>query len=122
MAANLDRLLHSLFLPAANMVRDIPWRPSVDVYRTPTGWLIKFDLAGVRAEDLEVQAHGSRLTVRGVRRDHSIEEGCRCYRMEIAYSHFERTVELPADLEHAQIRAEHREGMLLVRIEREEAH
>jgi HSP20 family protein len=116
MAADLERLMQSLFLPAASRVRDVPWRPPTDVYRTPYGWLVKFDLAGVRPEDVRLHAEGSRLTIRGTRRDASLEEGCSCYLMEIAYSRFERTVELPADLENADIRAEHREGMVLVRI------
>jgi HSP20 family molecular chaperone IbpA len=37
--------------------------------------------------------------------------------MEIAYSHFERSLELPCDLERADITTEFHDGMLLVRIE-----
>lgn len=119
--ADLNRLVNSLFLPQREHVADVPWRPAVDVYRTATGWLLKFDLAGVRPEDIRVTARGSRLTVAGVRRDWSVEEQCSCYRMEIAYSHFERTVELPADLEQAPLRADYRDGMLVVRIDKREA-
>jgi HSP20 family molecular chaperone IbpA len=39
--------------------------------------------------------------------------------MEIAYSRFERQVELPGDLQSARIETEFRHGMLLVRITRE---
>jgi HSP20 family molecular chaperone IbpA len=39
--------------------------------------------------------------------------------MEIAYSHFERSITLPDDLERARITTDHRYGMLLVRIQRE---
>jgi HSP20 family molecular chaperone IbpA len=39
--------------------------------------------------------------------------------MEIAYSRFERQVELPGDLQRAKIDTEFRDGMLLVRIQRE---
>ena len=42
--------------------------------------------------------------------------------MEIAYSHFERTLQLPGDLEQANVQAEYRDGMLLVRIGKEETH
>jgi HSP20 family molecular chaperone IbpA len=63
-----------------------------------------------------VQINGSQLSVSGIRRDWAVEEGCRSYRMEIAYSHFERTLELPVDLGDARINLECREGMLLVRI------
>src|SRR5690242_19219294 len=46
MASDLIRMMHALFLPAAHEVRHVPWHPYADVYRTPEGWLVKFDLAG----------------------------------------------------------------------------
>src|SRR5436309_9932498 len=75
------------------------WRPNTDVYRTPQGWLVKFDLAGVRPEEVELSVDGNRLSLRGIRRDWCLEEGCTCQQMEIAYSQFERQVTLPGDLE-----------------------
>jgi len=45
-----------------------------------------------------------------------VEEGWSHYAMEIAYNHFERTIELPCDLERARITVEDREGMLLLRV------
>jgi HSP20 family protein len=81
---------------------------------------VKFDLAGVRPEDVEWSVRGSLLTVRGVRRDCVVEEGCSHYRMEIAYSRFERQIEIPGDLTTARVSTEHRDGMLIVRIRWEE--
>jgi HSP20 family protein len=92
------------------------WRPSVDVYRTRTGWLLKFDLAGVRMEDVSVQVEKCGITVSGVRRDLLVEEDASYYSMEIAYSRFERTVELPCDFERPRVTLEGREGLLIVRI------
>lgn len=119
MGQDLNRLMQALFYPAAEVVRETCWKPAVDVYRTRDGWLLKFDLAGVRPEDIQLTIRGSRLTVRGVRRDWNLEEGCSCYQMEIAYSHFERSIELPAALDRARLSTELREGMLLVRIQKE---
>jgi len=119
MARDLIRLMHSLFLPGAERFREPVWRPSVDVYRTRKGWLVKFDLAGVRPEDISLTAGGSRLTVQGTRRDCSAEEGCRFYRMEIAYSRFERSVELPFEPDPGHMTSEYRDGMLLVYVEGE---
>src|SRR5262245_8362635 len=115
---DLIRLM-SFFLPVADTFRESAWQPPADIYRTRHGWRVKFDLAGVRPEDIELTAAGSRLTVRGTRRDWFAEEECSCYRMEIAYSHFERNLELPCNLDTAHITSDCRYGMLLVRIEME---
>jgi HSP20 family protein len=117
MADDSIRFLQSLFLPAAASATRAGWQPFADVYRTPDGWLVKFDLAGVRPEDTQVGVRGRELWVRGTRRDWCVDEGCRHYTMEIAYSEFERSVTLPIDLEHARLSTEHRHGMLLVRIQ-----
>jgi HSP20 family protein len=115
MSRDLIRLMNVLFTPAVEVCRDGPWCPAVDVYRTRRGWIVKYEVAGVRAEDLDVEVLGSRLTVRGVRRD-SINEPGAYHLMEIAYSSFERSVELPCDLRQADVSTELRDGMLLVHI------
>jgi HSP20 family protein len=115
MPKDLIRLVHALFQPAACC--DAPWAPATDVYRTRRGWLVKVALAGVRSEDAELAADGNTLTVRGIRRDWVREEGCRHYRMEIDYSSFERTLELPCDVSRSEVTTEFRDGMLFVRIE-----
>lgn len=92
------------------------WRPNVDVYRGSTQWFLKLDLAGVRPEDVSISIEGSTITVRGVRRDWVLEQGLHCHSMEISYSRFERSVRLPVDLDRASVTAEHRDGMLLVRV------
>jgi HSP20 family protein len=105
----------SLFYTAG--VEQTPeWRPATDVYRTPDGWLVKFELAGVRAEDVEINVRGRALRVRGRRRDCCLEPGSRQVHMEIAYSRFDRQVELPVDVQQGRIAADFRDGMLLVRI------
>jgi len=110
------------FLPAVEARTSLVWQPQMDIYRAPAGWVIKVDLAGVRPQDVSVTVRGAQLSISGVRHDRIIEEGWKHYTMEIAYQRFERTLELPCDLEHARITVECREGMLLLRITaREEA-
>src|SRR5262245_54822796 len=114
-----DRLIG--FLRNLRPFEDFPslasaWQPRTDIYRTKDGWLIKFDLAGVRPEDVQLTVDANSLHLQGVRRDSCLEEGCNCYQMEIFYSRFERLISLPADLDQALVEKELRHGMLLVRI------
>ncbi|HZY86779.1 MAG TPA: Hsp20/alpha crystallin family protein [Gemmataceae bacterium] len=119
MSRDVIRLMSALFLPNVDSCRPELLCPPTDVYRTQTGWLVKFELAGARPEDIHLEALGPRLTLRGVRRDGTAAEELHCYRMEIAYSEFERSLELPCDLGQADVTTEYRDGMLLVRISTE---
>jgi HSP20 family protein len=99
------------------------WQPAVDIYRTNSGWILKFDVAGVRLNDVHVHVSARNVTVSGVRRDWMMEDdGCRHYSMEISYSRFQRTVELPEDIQTAKLAVDYRDGILFVRVaKREEA-
>ena len=114
MARDSIRFVPLFMPPAAD--RQSEWNPSIDVYRTRDGWLVKLDLAGVRPEDVQISLSGHSLVVRGSRRDCVREEGATHYRMEIAYSHFERRVELPGAAGSCALDMEFRDGMLFVRV------
>jgi HSP20 family protein len=93
------------------------WQPAVDVYRCPEGWKIKFDLAGVTPDDVQVLITDDQLIVRGVRRDSVITEGWSYYQLEITYSRFERILKIPCDLARADIRMETRDGWFILHID-----
>jgi HSP20 family protein len=121
MSDKVRNMLESLLVPTASECQRVDWRPAADIYSTRRGLLVKFDLAGVRPQEIEVLARGKRLTVRGVRRDCALEEGCRYHSLEISYNRFERTLELPCNVEAAQISTDYRDGMLLVFLQSENA-
>lgn len=110
------RFPHILFIPAARLTESVGWRPRADIYRTPAGWFIKFELAGVRPDDIRLSLQGQTLHLEGSRRDERPHLGSHCYHLEITYSRFERTVNLPGISEHAQINVSYQDGMLLVEI------
>jgi len=114
----MEKRKHSpvFFFAASPAGAQTCWRPSADVYRFPRGWLLKFDLAGVRMEDVKVEVHGCRISVSGVRRDWLIEEGASHYSMEISYNRFERTIELPCHLKSPRVALEGRNGLLIIRL------
>ena len=118
MSNELSQLMHALLHPAVESYARAHWSPPVDIYRTRSGWLVKFDLAGVARSDLQLALSGRHLTVRGRRRDWCVEAGAACsaYSMEITYSEFERTVELPGEVEHLRVITDYRDGMLLVQL------
>ena len=63
------------FLASEGASADTAWHPKADIYHTHDGWLVKLELAGVRAEDISIRARGSCLVISGTRRDRMVEEG-----------------------------------------------
>ncbi len=116
MDREVRRFLQTFFNSETEPYGDSCWCPSADIYRGHNRWLVKFDLAGVQSEDLQLRVDRQCLIVSGVRRDLSILEQQQAYSMEISYNRFQRVVELPIDLAQAEIRHEYRDGMLLVLI------
>lgn len=110
------KTIQSLMEGANPAAKEACWQPAVDIYRAGVAWLVKFDLAGVRKEDIQVILDGKRLVVRGVRRDLTILDGQRAYSMEIEYNQFERIVELPVNVEASRFASDYRDGMFLVSI------
>jgi HSP20 family protein len=105
-----------LLLSAGRAFRQSQWQPLVDAYRTPTGWLLKYELAGVGPDEVEVTVSERTITVRGTRRDIRVDECQQSHVMEISYNQFERVVELPSDLSGLRPAVEFRNGMLIVRL------
>jgi HSP20 family protein len=90
------------------------WNPAADVYRYDNGWIVKVDLAGVCADDLEIELHASSMIIHGCRRDTLYKEGFSYHQMEITYSRFEKTLQFPCSIEEASMTHDYRDGFLIV--------
>lgn len=116
MAREFKHRISTFFFHPGDSYCEGCWEPKVDIYRGRNGWLIKFDLAGVRPEEINLIVQDHLLTVSGIRRDWVVLEGQQAYSMEISYNRFERSIELPCDLRECEMSREYRDGMLLITI------
>ena len=96
------------------------WCPAADVYRTRDGWIVKVDLAGISADDLQITLHGTTLELRGLRRDSSYAEGIAYQQLEITYSRFEKRIQFPTSIEKATLERDYRDGLLVLKLVEEE--
>ena len=96
------------------------WRPDADVYRTPDGWIVKVDLAGVTADDLEIKVDDKTLNISGCRRDTFFGRGIVYHQLEITYSRFEKTLLFPCSIEGASLLRDYRDGLLILHLRSEE--
>ena len=90
------------------------WNPDADVYRSVDSWMVKVDLAGVCADELEIEIDQSNLRIRGCRRDTFFKEGYSYQQMEITYSRFEKTIQFPCPIEETSIAHDYNDGFLIV--------
>ncbi len=116
MAKAINRYFH--FLASSKNAKSSGklWYPSADVYQTPDGWLVKVELAGVSAEEIEIDIQGNQLYIAGCRRDKSCAVGMTFQQMEITYSRFEKTLLFPASIEGASIEHNFDNGLLIIRL------
>lgn len=80
------------------------------------GYRAVFDVPGMPREDIEVTVTERSLTVSGERRESSAPEGARAIRTERWFGGFERSVDLPAEVDTQHVVAQLEEGVLEVRL------
>ena len=117
---SLERYFRVVHGPRGSRPSGRLWCPAADVYRTGDGWLVKVDLAGIKPEDVEIGLEGPILRISGLRRDSFCGEGISHYQLEITYSRFEKTIQFPRSIEHASIRRDYNDGLLILRLHEEE--
>jgi HSP20 family protein len=92
------------------------WTPAVDIFDTEEAIVLKAELPGLAAEDIDIEIDDNVLTLRGERRfQETVDEG-RFYRLERAYGHFQRSVTLPQGVKADEISADFENGVLSVRV------
>jgi len=88
----------------------------VDIFETESALLVRFEISGVRGEDLRVNVDGDLVRVSGVRRVpvEAEAEVRRLHQMEIAFGPFERAVRVAIPFDREGVSAHLEDGFLLV--------
>jgi HSP20 family protein len=101
---------------AADNRQSHDWAPAADVSETEAEYLIRADLPEVRKEDVSVTVQDGVLTLAGERRQEKREETEKLHRVERVYGSFARRFALPENADEQGIRAESRDGVILIHI------
>ena len=94
----------------------LDWAPLADVSETEAEYLIKAELPEVRREDISLTVHDGVLTLSGERRQEKREENEKMHRIERQYGSFTRRFALPEDADEQAIRAESKDGVIMIHI------
>ena len=108
------RLMDELMRSAGNGgSRVTGFTPPVDVHETEEEYLVKVDLPGVKADDVNVEVNENVLSISGSR---VATETGQAQLVERPYGSFVRTLTLPQGVDSDSIEAGYQEGVLELRI------
>ena len=93
---------------------DDVWAPSVDISETKDSLVVKADLPGLEAEDVNVSISGDVLTIKGEKKVEEEEKGEHYHCVERYSGSFQRIFQLPSGVKADQIEATFDKGVLKV--------
>jgi HSP20 family protein len=96
------------------------WMPTVDIKEDEKEYLIKAEVPEVDKKDVKVTIQDGVLTIQGERKQEKEDKGSRFHRVERSYGSFIRSFTLPVDVAEDQLKAEFKDGMLLVHLPKTE--
>ena len=117
----IDRLFET---PLAELARSSQllsgWTPSLDVYEEKDNLIVKAEIPGMKREDIEVSLHDGSLSISGERKSENKYEGSEAYRSERFFGKFQRTVALPTPVAADKVKAQYKDGVLIVTLPKTE--
>jgi HSP20 family protein len=88
--------------------------PAVNVTQTDKGYEITAELPGMEDKDVDVKLANGVLTIRGEKRDEKEEKNKDYYVRERSFGSFERSFQVPEDVDADKIGASFKKGLLTV--------
>ena len=90
------------------------WNPSVDIFENDNEVVIKAELPGMNAKDIDVKLENNILTLKGERHFEKEAKEENYHRIEREYGTFSRTFALPTAVDGEKVAAEYKDGVLKV--------
>ncbi len=90
--------------------------PNFEVKETPTAYVFKADLPGIKEEDLDIQLLGNRLTIGGKRDTEKKEDNETWHLIERSYGSFSRSFTLPEEMTENKVDAHLVNGVLTLTV------
>lgn len=96
------------------------FNPRVNVSETKKEIRIEAELPGLNEKDIDVQIESGQLRIRGEKKHEERSQDDKIHRMESSYGLFERIVSLPEHAKSEGAKAKFKNGVLEVRIPKDE--
>jgi HSP20 family protein len=112
----MDRLWDSFFegRPGRRIREEGEWLPSIDVSETKSDFVVKAELPGMEAKDIEISLNEGLLTIKGEKKQEIEEKEEGYHLIERSYGSFTRSIRLPKEVQSDKINASYKNGVLKV--------
>jgi len=90
------------------------WAPSVDISEKNDNFIVKAELPGMEAGDVDVSLSGDILTIKGEKKSEGEQKGENRYCCERYYGSFQRSFRLPANVQADKVEASFSKGILKI--------
>ena len=94
--------------------------PAIDIAETDDAFMVKTEVPGCKAEDIDISVHGNILTISGEKKQEAEEKEKGYYHMERSYGSFRRDFTLSSDVDPKKIDAMCKDGVLSVKLPKSE--
>ncbi len=98
----------------------VMWTPKVDVKESKDAYEVMADLPGLDKKDIKISLQDNVLTLQGERREEAKKEDENCYFVERSHGSFSRAFRLPEKIDEKSIRAEYKDGVLRITLQKSE--
>ena len=121
--SEMDRLFDAFFgesLPAWNQRGwpSLELQPPMDVEETDKEVLVRAEIPGVKPEDFELAIHDNRLVISGEKKESEERKDGGYVYQERRYGSFRREVALPSAVDAENVKAEYKDGVLHVALQK----
>ncbi|MGD9034796.1 MAG: Hsp20/alpha crystallin family protein [Desulfobacteraceae bacterium] len=112
--SEMDRMFDRVFdwRPFDLHVREGEWMPAIDVSETGKEIVVKAEIPGMEAKDIDISLNGRVLTLKGEKKSEQEEKEENYHRVERRYGSFSRSFELPSEVDSAKVKATYKDGVL----------
>ena len=94
--------------------------PAIDVADQENEYLVKAEVPGCKAEDIDITVSGNVLTISGEKKEEKEVKEKDYYHSERSFGSFRRDLNLATDVDTAKIKAECSNGVLTVKLPKSE--
>jgi HSP20 family protein len=117
---DIDDLFDSFFRGLDRPFAGYKAWPAIDVAEEENAIVVRAEIPGCKAEDIDISVYGNTLTISGEKKLSEEKKEKGYYHVESTYGSFRRELNLPTDVDRDKIDATCKDGVLSIKLPKAE--